>query len=75
MGRWNTLLSLLPIYVIELEDVELELLYEALPSFIVLPPGVLSVEPFEEKTTFPSLSVRYTDMPADFRLFNAVDVG
>jgi hypothetical protein len=53
VGRWNTLLSLLPIYVIELEDVELELLYEALPSANVVPPGVVRVAPLEEKTTLP----------------------
>lgn len=63
VGRWNTLLSLLPIKVTELEEEPLEeepLEEEPLeddpepePPLTVLPPGSRNVAPSVEKTTVP----------------------
>lgn len=90
MGRWNTLVSVLPIkYSLELvlpleDDPELlepleeepELLVpDPEPEVSVPPPGKVRVAPLVENTTFPLVSVRYTEIPAEESLPRASDVG
>ena len=64
--------------VLELEEPELEPEPLEDPEPVPLltePPGRVKLEPFVENTTCPVVSVRYTEMPAEERLFNAVEVG
>ena len=77
VGRWNTLLSVLPIntslFVVPLEEDPLEEdPLEELPEedpepdppLTELPPGRVKVAPLVENTILPFRSVRYTVMPA-----------
>ena len=87
MGRWNTLVSVLPIkYSVELvvpleeepepleEEPEL-LVPEPEPEVSVPPPGKVRVAPLVENTTLPFVSVLYTVTPADESLPRASEVG
>ena len=86
VGRWNTLLSVLPINIcVELEEPleedpleelpEDELPEDPEPPLTELPPGNVNVDPLVEKTTFPLRSVRYTVTPALESLVNVSEVG
>ena len=62
MGRWNTLLSLLPMKVSEFEELPDDELPpeeepDPEPPLTLLPLGVVKVEPLVENTTFPLISV------------------
>ena len=90
VGRWNTFDSVLPMkYSVELvlpldEEPEPEELEpdpedpevpEPEPDVSVEPPGNVKVAPSVENTTFPFVSVRYTEIPADESLVSASLVG
>ena len=74
------MLSLFPINVSEFVLDELPVdepdpLEEDPEPPVTVPPGKIKFDPLEENTTVPFVSVLYTVIPADERLFNAVEVG
>ena len=88
VGRWNTLVSVLPINICVLveppdDDPPEELPDEDPPDDVPVPDPVLSIAPLGnvsiaplvENTILPFLSVLYTETPAADNLFNASLVG
>ena len=59
----------------ELPDEDPPVVPDPDPPLTELPPGSVKVAPSVEKTTLPSLSVRYTEMPALVSLDKASEVG